>query len=334
MRLHQKMMRTHQNTKPALVALAALAVVALQAGCDGGVTQACRGDRDCASGVCVNGACRPLTGAPDLSAGDDGAPAGGDGSTNDLRPAPLPDGANTNLDALAASCAFNNDGVITRAEAPFVIGLGALYAVNPAGSTVPVSTVPGASGWDYTAPVTNETKVFDQLLAPSGQWWSGDFPDATYAERLQDGQNVLGVYRVSADQLELLGLVSDTSGLQQTSLKYATAIPVLKFPLALNDHWSAESDLTGTLNGFLFTAHDNYDLTVDRRATTKVPAGTFDTLRVRINYKQTIGFSVTTKITYLHLAECYGAVARLRSQDNEPSNDFTQAAEYRRLATQ
>jgi hypothetical protein len=65
-----------------------------------------------------------------------------------------------------------------------------------------------------------------------------------------------------------------------------------------------------------------------------VPAGSFDTLRLRMNYSETVGVYVTTRITYLYLAECYGAVARIRSQDNETSADFTTASEYRRLATQ
>jgi hypothetical protein len=65
---------------------------------------------------------------------------------------------------------------------------------------------------------------------------------------------------------------------------------------------------------------------------TKVPAATFDTLRLRAHYTQTYGFLVTTRITLIHLAECYGAVARIRSRDNETVEDFTQAAEYRRLA--
>jgi hypothetical protein len=52
-----------------------------------------------------------------------------------------------------------------------------------------------------------------------------------------------------------------------------------------------------------------------------------------MNYAQTEGLYSVTRVTYLHMAECYGAVARIRSTDNESSNDFTQAAEYRRLAS-
>jgi hypothetical protein len=274
--------------------------------------------------------CRQLVGGqPDLSM----MTSGSDGGEIDMARSPLPptDGGLA-LDALAASCSFNSDGVIQRSEEPFLVGLGALYAVNPSGSTVPVSE--SGNSWDFSAAVSNESKIFDQILSASGQWWSADFPTASYAELLEDGQTILGVYRVSSDKLELLGMVSEQSGFQQTELTYATPITVLKFPLSAGDQFTTESDITGTYQGIGFIGHDSYGVTVDKRGTTKTPAGSFDTLRIRVNYSQQVGFVTTTRITYLHLAECYGAVARVRSQDNETSNDFTQAAEYRRLATQ
>jgi hypothetical protein len=90
--------------------------------------------------------------------------------------------------------------------------------------------------------------------------------------------------------------------------------------------------VSGLASGVAFFAQEKWVFSVDLRGTTKVPAGSFDTLRVRMGYTQTYGLLVTTRIIYLHVAECYGAVARVRSQDNETSSDFTQAAEYRRLA--
>jgi len=94
----------------------------------------------------------------------------------------------------------------------------------------------------------------------------------------------------------------------------------------------SESDINGLASGIAFFAHEKYVFSVGERGMTKVPAATFDTLRIKMAYTQTYGALVTTRITYLHLAECYGAVARVRSKDNETSADFTQAAEYRRLA--
>jgi hypothetical protein len=336
MRLHQILRasgspQARRSASPRLRLGSPILLAAALAGCSADSSFHCRSDNDCGGSLCVNGVCRPLAPAPDLSSGTmpDGAVAA------DLaQPITPPADGGLALDALAASCSFNSDGVIQRSEAPFLVGLGALYAVNPSGSTVPVNLTPAAAGWDFSAAVANESKIFDQILSPSGQWWSADFPSASYAEKLEDGQPILGVYRAAADRLELLGLVSEQSGFQKTELTYATPISILRFPISVGDHFTAGSDLSGTLDGFAFFGHDSYDITVDKRANTKVPAGSFDTLRLRINYTQTVGLVDTTRITYLHLTECYGAVARVRSQDNEPSNDFTQAVEYRRLATQ
>ncbi len=293
--------------------------------------QGCRTDQDCpASAACILAECRPLVGA-DLGSPDGGFTDLSMTSTADFS-TPVPDGWSP--DALANSCTFNNDGVIARSEEPFLVGLGALFAVNPSGSTVAVNLTAQNMVWDFTAPVPSERKVFDQIVSPSGAWWSGDFPTATYAEKLDDGQAVLGVYRATTGALQLLGVVSDQSGTSQTELTYATPIDVLQFPLSTTSSWTSESDVTGLASGIFFSAHEKYVFSVDSRGTTKTPAGAFDTLRLRLGYTQTYGLLVTTRITYLHLAECYGAVARVRSQDNETSNDFTQATEYRRLAIQ
>jgi hypothetical protein len=283
---------------------------------------ACRGDGDCSGGACVAGQCKPLAGA-DLS-----------GAVSDLGVADfataIPDGWNP--DALTASCSFNDDGTITRAEEPFMVGLGALFAVNAPGTTVPVSVVPQNGAWDFSAPVSGEAKQFDQLVSPSGQWWAADFPTATYAERIDDGQQAYGVFRVGTDKLEMLGVVSDQGGATRTELTYATPIVVLQFPLSVGTTWSAQSTVSGVADGVAFFATEQYTFTVDQRGMTKVPAATFDTLRLKMSYRQLYGALVTTRITYLHLAECYGTVARIRSQDDETSDNFTQAAEYRRLA--
>jgi len=228
-------------------------------GCGGAKAGACRSDDDCPGGACVVGMCRPLVG------GDLSGAAGDLGPIADLA-TPIPDGWNP--DALTATCSFNSDGTLQRSEEPFVVGLGALFAVNAPGTAVPVNNVPANNTWDFSAPVSSEAKQFDQLVSPTGQWWSSDFPDASYGERVDDGQQPYGVFKVSAD----------------------------------------------------------------KRGTTRTPAGSFDTLRLQMSYSQLYGALTTTRITYLHLAECYGAVARVRSKDNESSADFTQAAEYRRLA--
>ncbi|HXU72521.1 MAG TPA: hypothetical protein VN947_24530 [Polyangia bacterium] len=320
-------MRLHNNHLSLLcaciMALAGCAFALVLAGC-GGDKSGCRVDDDCAVGdVCVVGECRPLAGA-DLS-----GVVGDMGAAVDLA-TPIPDGWNP--DALTATCTFNGDGTITRAEETFIVGLGALFAVNAPSTTVPVDNVAHSGVWDFSDPVSGEAKQFDQLVDPSGQWWGADYPTATYGERIDDGQQAYGVFRVGADKLEMLGVVSDQNGFNRTELTYTTPIVVLQFPLSVGTTWTSESDVSGTASGVAFFAHEKYVFSVGERGMTKVPAATFDTLRIKMSYTQTYGALVTTRITYLHMAECYGAVARVRSQDDETSANFTTAAEYRRLA--
>jgi hypothetical protein len=312
------MMRLHKGVR---AWLCACIMTAASSGC--GSKSGCRSDDDCGGGVCVAGACRPLAGA-DLSGLPDDMGTLADFAT------PIPDGWNP--DSLTASCTFNGDGTIQRSEESFTVGLGALFAVNAPGTTVPVNNVAQGGVWDFSGPVSSESKQFDQLVSPSGQWWAGDFTGATYGERIDDGQQIYGVFRVGTDKLELLGAVSEQDGLTRTELTYATPIVVLEFPLSVGTTWTSESNVSGSASGAAFFAHEKYVFTVDQRGTTKTPAASFDTLRLKMEYTQTWGALITTRITYLHLAECYGAVARVRSHDNETSADFTQAAEYRRLA--
>jgi hypothetical protein len=328
MRMHQTPVLERSLVVAASIAAFSLAAAVWMAGCDSAANGGCTTDADCPGGVCVALAasreCRPVAGGDDLSTAGPGDGGIGGG----------PSDAAFGLDAVAALCQFNGDGVIDRSEEPFLVGLGTLFAVNPAGTTVSVNLKPVGGVWDFTAMVPNERKTFDQLLSPGGTWWAADFPNATYAEILDDGQSLYGVYQVTSDSLLLLGVVSEQEGLQKTELTYSTPIQMLKFPLKQGDSWTSESNASGLASGVVAVTHDQYTFTVDARGTAKVPAGTFDTLRLRANYTQTYGFLVTTRIIYLHLAECYGSVARIRSQDNEQSNDFTQATEYRRLATQ
>ncbi len=299
----------------------------------GAATDLCRQDEDCAPELCVNGVCRPAVGGtslePDLATGEAVDLAG---PAADLKGSSVVDSGG-GTDAIAPACSFNGDGTISRAEAPFTVGLGGLFAVNPPGTKVSVTTAATAGGWDYSAPRAGDEKFFSELQAPTGAWWSADFPDATYAEYYDSSADTLGVYRATDGALELLGLVSAQSGFGNTELTYATPIPVLDFPLTVGKTWSATSTVSGTAQGFFFAAEETWTFKVESRHPTRVPAGTFDTLRLRIDYQQTYGLLVTTRILYLHLAECYGAVARLRSLDNEQAGDFTQASEYRRLST-
>jgi hypothetical protein len=171
------------------------------------------------------------------------------------------------------------------------------------------------------------------LEALDGKWFASSFPGATYATVADLQTGTLGIFRVTADALELLGFASETPN--QTLLVYDQAIASLKFPAAVGQSWVTSAHIVnGTLNGSPYAALDTYRITVDARGSAVLPFLSFaNTLRVHVDLTQTLpgGVSVT-RIQYLFFHECYGELGRMVSIPNEPTESFTNAGEFRRLA--
>lgn len=254
----------------------------------------------------------------------------------------LPDGGGGGDDAaygaapdLGPLCTGNNDGVIARGELQFPVGLGVNYLSNPAGTTVAVSpagtmTATGVQ-WDLTSAAGDVHKLTLEPVA--GQWFAASFPGASYAAVADLASNTLGVFRVTDDALEILGYASAAPN--QTLLVYDQPIASLKFPVTPGQSWVTSAHIVnGTLNGMPYAGLDTYRISVDERGTAALPFLDFaNTLRVHVDLTQTVpgGLSVT-RIQYLFFHECYGELGRMVSVPNEPNEQFTSAAEFRRLA--
>ncbi|MGZ3442559.1 MAG: hypothetical protein ACXVDD_23725, partial [Polyangia bacterium] len=109
----------------------------------------------------------------------------------------------------------------------------------------------------------------------------------------------------------------------------------LKFPVAIGDSWvSVAHIVNGTLNGMPYAGLDTYKISIDARGTAVLPFLSFDnTMRVHVDLTQTLpgGISVT-RIQYLFFHECFGELGRMVSVPNEPTETFSNAGEFRRLA--
>jgi hypothetical protein len=88
-----------------------------------------------------------------------------------------------------------------------------------------------------------------------------------------------------------------------------------------------------TLRGLPYAGTDTYVITVDGAGTLLLQDYTFtQAMRVRtdLTAAPAAGETVTTKqVSFLF--ECFGEVARATSQNNETQENFTTAAEVRRL---
>jgi hypothetical protein len=236
----------------------------------------------------------------------------------------------------AGGCRPDRDGVITRAEFPATVGATALYFVNRDGATVDgVNTagvvVEGVRRWDYSARRPEDQPSLDEVLSPRGRWWSGSYADATFASVIDRTTNALGVYRLSDTALELLGTVSTEEN--RTNMRFTPPVAVLRFPLREGDRWEQTVAGAGTFNFTPLVNSTVYVTRVDASGEVWTPAARFPVLRVNTTLDQTIPLTVIrrTRRTYAFVTECGGLVARVGSVDNDLTENFTRASEFRRL---
>lgn len=296
--------------------LAPVLAAAVLVGCSSGDGRQCASNADCASGFCrLDGTCAPL-GGPDGAPGPDGGPAadGGDGGT--------------------ALCQPDHDGVITRAEVPVAAGRRATFRVA---LDAPVDTGgqlqnDGSRRWDLATGLSGDHDVEVELAPIAGQWFAGAFPGATYATRLSDTEELLGVFEATEQALLLRGVVSSAGGASRTELVYDPPVQVLRFPIGNDAAWHTESTVSGQASGVWSYYSEDYDSQVDALGQLATPYGTFPVKRVRVELTRTVGATVVTTRTFAFVAECYGTVASVVSEAYESEVEFNQAAEVRRLA--
>ena len=308
-------------------ALVAGVVFAGTPACGDSAARECRVGADCASGVCgADGQCVR-----------DGTGPGPDGGVEGGATAQDSSGSETSTDAALPGCTANKDGIITRDEVPIAAGLHATYKI---GKDEDVSTAgtPAAGGrrtWDFSAALASDVSVLVETQPLAGKWYAAKFPGASYASKLKEGSDLIGVFETSPGALLLRGVVSPTESSPKTELTDDPPVSVLKFPLQLAAKWSTDTLVGGTAQDVaLFgTYSEKYTSEVDAAGELETPLGTFEVLRVKVQLVRTIGVLPATTIrTFAFVTECYGTIATVTSKDNETNVEFTRAAEIRRIS--
>ncbi len=303
--------------------LVTVTAVVLVAACSSASKQDCTVGADCASGACdSSGRCVPVS-HPDGGGSDSGI-VGDGASTSDVFVPPTDGGG----------CAPNHDGTIDRAEVPLQAGLRATYriATNATVNTAGTMQMGGMRAWDFSAALPGDHDVIVETLAPAGTWYAPDFTGATYATKLSDGADLLGVFETSATALLLRGVVSPSNSATATKLTYATPVPTLSFPFHVGSTWNATSNVSGSAQGVATFYSESYTNKVDAAGELTTPYGKFQVERVQVVLTRTVGGFATTTRTFVFISECFGPVANIVSQSNEATVEFTSAAEVRRLA--
>ena len=289
-------------------ALSAALLLAAVVGCGGGQADVCRVDGDCGGGVCTaEGRCVEVA---------DGGPDGGGAQTPDA----------------GAACRPDHDGLITAAEHPAAAGLSALFRVAT-DAVVDTAGEEGEDGrrWDLAGPLEGDHDVEVVLQPLAGAWFADDFPGADYTARLGEDTDLLGVFQATEQALLLQGVVSPEDGPTATRLTYQPAVAVLRFPLEPGAAWETESTVSGLAAGVAAFYSERYDSEVDAEGRLDTPYGEFPVLRVRTAMTRVVGAAVISHRSFSFAAECYGTVATIRSHDHETEEEFSEAAEVRRL---
>lgn len=291
----------------------------------------CERGSDCASGACNDGRCVPATGG---AAGAAGAPGGGAAGAGGAAGSGGASGGSPSGGFGGGFCSPNHDGVLDKSETPLAAGLNAKFLVSgPAQvASAGVAQGDGSRIWDFSGALSGDHLVLVETQKLDGKWFAAKFPGASYAARLSESSDLLGVFEIAATSLLLRGVVSPAGGLTKTELSYTPPVVVLDFPLKEGKTWSTSATVTGLAQGVLASYTEDYASSVDAHGTLKAPFGEFPVLRTRVVLTRKVGLVTTVVRSFLFGAECFGTVASLVAKDNVTTIEVSEATELRRLA--
>lgn len=239
------------------------------------------------------------------------------------------------------SCVPNLDGVIDASELQTAFGVPVSYLANPAGSTRPVDVVgavnpQGQRVWDFGVDYADDQVAKLSASAPAGKWYAASFPAAQFVAALDLSGRVEGVYVNDGSNLLLLGYASREEAPPEgkTLVVYTQPVAIFRFPLEVPKEWVSVGEVrNATVRGLPYAGRDTYTVKVDAGGRLELPDLAFtQALRVRTTtlIEPSVGASIVRRQVGF-VFECFGEVARATAPDGQPNDDFTTAAELRRL---
>lgn len=245
--------------------------------------------------------------------------------------------------AALLGCTPNLDGRIDASELGPALGIPVSYLVSPAGQerTVDVSGIDDGRGgriWDFSVDLASDQVASLSANELAGKWYASSFPGGQFTVAIDAGGTIEGVYVQDATSLRLLGVASRDEGPAegQTLLVYDSPVTIFAFPIEPGATWvSAGSVSGGMFRGLPYAGRDTYETHVDAMGVAELPSFRFTQVhrvRTRVTVEPAVGASTSRRQVSL-VFECFGEVARVTSRPDEPQEDFTTAAEVRRLGS-
>lgn len=247
------------------------------------------------------------------------------------------------VDAGPFTCLPNLDGQIDATELQAALGVPVTYLVA-APPPQPVDLVgqvdpSGSRIWDFSQSFSSDAPATIQASALNGKWYGPSFPAGQWAAPVDAADTVEGVYNADSAGIYLLGLASTDPApkVGKTLVVYGAPVALYRFPIKEGASWISTGTVTGgVLHGLAYAGTDTYEVADVAVGQVILFDYTFTQVH-RIRTKATVSPSagqaaVTRQDSFLF--ECFGEVVRATSKVGETKDDFTTAAELRRLGSQ
>lgn len=244
-------------------------------------------------------------------------------------------------DVEPAACTPDLDGALTSAEMPVATGVTASWRISPAGQTRSVDLLgtadeSGARTWDWSGDAANDQAIGITASPLADKWYAASFPGGEFVGPSDAAGRLEAVYKRDGAAVYLLGIVSSEMDPAEgrTILPYTDPIALFRFPISEGAAWTSTSTVqNGMFRGTPYAGTDVYEVEVPATGRLELPDFAFvqaHQVRIHLTIYPAVGFvSSTRQVSFLF--ECFGEVARATSALNETQENFTTAAEIRRL---
>lgn len=237
---------------------------------------------------------------------------------------------------------INSFGQVTVTSGD-LLGVIGKISVLESDTTDFVNVSPGPAGenqiWDFSLTVMQSEEISIEFIEPQDSPYPDAFPNANFVQFFQFPEDTLEFYvfyEIDPAFIHILGIafMADSLFVEQEEEDVAP------LPLTYGTSWESVISDTLAFEGFMIITKDSTYSEVDAFGTIHVPAGSFESLRIRDNnteYSQIfidgilVSSDTTTRIEYEWITKDNFLAANMESQDGEMEPNFTVAQGFERL---
>lgn len=237
------------------------------------------------------------------------------------------------------SCVPNLDGKVEASEFKAVLNTPVNYLVgmNRQVDLAGKKDSQGNLSWDFSQDFASDASITISAADLNGRWYQSSFPAGQWVSPSDLAGTIDGVYASDDQAVYLLGLASTVenppSG--KTLLVYDAKVAVYRFPLEPGASWTSVGHVTNAIVGNLpYNGTHTYQIADDAIGQLALHSLTFaqaHRVRTTLTITAPAGPGTTVKRQTGFVFECFGEITRATAALNAPSDDFTMAAELRRL---